>query len=62
MTDENQDQQIIQEFNAEGQLFESGVHITERSSIDSLSQRGYGTIENNKTKYRNCIKKISLGK
>lgn len=29
----------------EGLIVENGIRITEKSSIDSLSQRGYGTIE-----------------
>ena len=29
----------------EGLIVENGVRITEKSSIDSLSQRGYGTTE-----------------
>lgn len=32
-------------FRAEGLLIEKGAKIVERSSIDALSQRGYGTIE-----------------
>jgi tRNA-intron endonuclease, archaea type len=36
------------EFKVQGELAEKGVTITERSSIDALSQRGYGTAEKNK--------------
>ena len=35
------------EFKAQGLLAEKGVKITERSSIDALSQRGYGTPDKN---------------
>ncbi len=35
------------EFKAQGMLGEKGVKITERSSIDALSQRGYGTPDKN---------------
>jgi tRNA-intron endonuclease len=34
------------EFQTNGQLAEKGVTVTEQSSIDQLSSRGYGTIEN----------------
>src|SRR4030066_1591236 len=34
------------EYKTSGVLAEKGVRITEQSSIDSLSQRGYGTTEN----------------
>ncbi len=34
------------EFKTTGVLAEKGVRITEQSSIDALSQRGYGTAEN----------------
>ncbi len=33
------------EFRAQGVLTEKGVKVVERSSIDALSQRGYGTVE-----------------
>jgi tRNA-intron endonuclease len=36
---------LAAEFKAQGLLTEKGVKITERSSIDALSQRGYGTAE-----------------
>ena len=36
-----------QEPKAEGLLVEKGVRISEKSSIDALSQRGYGTSEDN---------------
>jgi len=35
-----------QEPKAEGLLVEKGVRIAEKSSVDALSQRGYGTVEN----------------
>jgi tRNA-intron endonuclease, archaea type len=35
------------EFKVQGELADKGVNITERSSIDALSQRGYGTVEKN---------------
>jgi len=35
------------EFKAKGLLVEKGVKIAEKSSVDALSQRGYGTAENN---------------
>ena len=34
------------ELKTTGVLVENGVRITEKSSIDALSQRGYGTAEN----------------
>jgi tRNA-intron endonuclease len=34
------------EFKASGLLVEKGARITEQSSVDALSQRGYGTAEN----------------
>jgi tRNA-intron endonuclease len=34
------------EFKTTGVLAEKGVNITDKSSIDTLSQRGYGTTEN----------------
>jgi tRNA-intron endonuclease len=34
------------EFRTSGTLVEKGVKVTERSSIDALSSRGYGTLEN----------------
>ncbi len=34
------------EIKSEGTIMEKGVRISQRSSIDSLSQRGYGTEEN----------------
>jgi len=34
------------EFKTSGALAEKGIRITEQSSIDALSQRGYGTAEN----------------
>ncbi|MCW4045262.1 MAG: tRNA-intron lyase [Candidatus Bathyarchaeota archaeon] len=34
------------EFRASGVLAEKGVRITEQSSVDALSQRGYGSAEN----------------
>jgi tRNA-intron endonuclease len=37
---------IPSELKTTGVLAEKGVRITEKSSIDALSQRGYGTVEN----------------
>jgi tRNA-intron endonuclease len=34
------------EFRTSGTLADKGVRVTERSSIDALSSRGYGTLEN----------------
>jgi tRNA-intron endonuclease len=34
------------EFKTNGVLAEKGVRVTEQSSVDALSQRGYGTAEN----------------
>jgi tRNA-intron endonuclease len=34
------------EFQTSGKLAEKGVTVTEQSSIDQLSSRGYGTVEN----------------
>ena len=43
----SEDRQTNPEPKAEGTLAEKGVCVGERSSIDALSQRGYGTTENN---------------
>ena len=40
------DQSIGLEFKANGLLVEKGVRIVEKSSVDALSSRGYGTAEN----------------
>jgi tRNA-intron endonuclease len=37
----------VSELKTTGVLVEKGVRIAEKSSIDALSQRGYGTAENN---------------
>ncbi len=44
MSDQKEGQPPV-EFKATGVLKEKGVSVAERSSIDSLSQRGYGTAE-----------------
>ena len=36
----------VSELKTTGVLAENGVRIAEKSSIDALSQRGYGTAEN----------------
>ena len=45
MSDEKEDISAASEFKAQGVLAEKGVKVAERSSIDALSQRGYGTSE-----------------
>jgi tRNA-intron endonuclease len=46
MTEKRQDQAgSSQEPKAQGLLVENGVHISDKSSVDALSQRGYGTAE-----------------
>jgi tRNA-intron endonuclease len=46
MSDNKDDQPSGSELKAKGLLVEKGVRITEKSSVDALSQRGYGTAEN----------------
>ncbi len=47
MAEHNTDQQATTaEVTATGLLTDKGVQITDQSSIDALSQRGYGTAEN----------------
>ncbi len=43
---DDKEAQIGSDFKTSGLLAEKGVRITEQSSIDALSQRGYGTAEN----------------
>jgi tRNA-intron endonuclease len=45
MTSEKENASITSEFKAQGTVTEKGVEIADRSSIDALNQRGYGTIE-----------------
>ena len=45
MSDENEDISMTTDFKAQGVLIEKGVRVVERSNIDALSQRGYGTAE-----------------
>jgi len=45
MSDDKVNVPAASEFKAQGLLAEKGVKVTERSSIDALSQRGYGTAE-----------------
>ena len=45
MSENKPEQPNSQEPRAEGVLTENGVKIAEKSSIDALSQRGYGTVE-----------------
>ena len=45
MDEKNENFPATSEFEAEGTLAEDGVKVADRSSIDSLSQRGYGTVE-----------------
>jgi tRNA-intron endonuclease len=42
---ENKTSQNIMEIKTNGVLSKEGVNISEQSSIDALSQRGYGTVE-----------------
>ena len=46
MSDNKADQPSGLEFKTSGVLVEKGVRITEQSSVDALSSRGYGTAEN----------------
>jgi len=46
MSDNKADQPSGSELKASGVLVEKGVRITEKSSVDALSSRGYGTAEN----------------
>src|SRR4030043_2160141 len=43
---DNKETPTSSEFKTTGVLAEKGVKITEQSSVDALSQRGYGTAEN----------------
>jgi tRNA-intron endonuclease, archaea type len=45
MSDDKENAPPTSEFKAQGALAEKGVKVTDRSSIDALSQRGYGTAE-----------------
>ena len=45
MSSDKENASIPSEFRAKGVLDEKGVIISDRSSIDALSQRGYGTVE-----------------
>ena len=45
MTENKVSQSATSEFKAQGTLVEKGVKVADRSSIDALNQRGYGTIE-----------------
>jgi tRNA-intron endonuclease len=45
MSNEKQSAPIPTEFKAQAILTEKGAKVSERSSIDALSQRGYGTAE-----------------
>ena len=45
MSEDKENTQTNTEFKAQGTLTEKGVKVAERSSIDALSQRGYGTAE-----------------
>jgi len=46
MSDNKADQPSGLELKTSGVLVEKGVRITEKSSVDALSSRGYGTAEN----------------
>jgi len=46
MSDNKTGSTSVSELKTTGVLVEKGVKITEKSSIDALSQRGYGTTEN----------------
>ncbi len=43
---ENKTSQEVMELKTHGVLLKEGVRISEQSSIDALSQRGYGTVAN----------------
>ena len=45
MSDDKENAPANSEFKAQGALAENGVKVTDRSSLDALSQRGYGTAE-----------------
>ncbi len=45
MSDDKENSPITSEFKAHGVLGEKGIKVSERSSMDALSQRGYGTPE-----------------
>jgi tRNA-intron endonuclease len=47
MSDDKENVSAASEFKASGMLSEKGVIVNERSSLDALSQRGYGTVEKN---------------
>ncbi len=47
MSENKQTQPTTPEPRAEGSLAEKGVRVTEKSSVDALKQRGYGTAEDN---------------
>jgi tRNA-intron endonuclease len=47
MSNDKENMPAQSEFKAAGMLAEDGVKVSERSSIDALSQRGYGTAEKN---------------
>jgi tRNA-intron endonuclease len=46
MSDNQAEQQSSSELKVKGLLMEKGVRIAEKNSIDALSSRGYGTVEN----------------
>jgi tRNA-intron endonuclease len=46
MIDNKADQSSGSELKTAGALVEKGVRITEKSGVDALSSRGYGTVEN----------------
>jgi tRNA-intron endonuclease len=45
MSNNKENQPAQSEFKAAGVLAEDGIKVSERSSTDALSQRGYGTVE-----------------
>jgi tRNA-intron endonuclease, archaea type len=47
MSDDKESQLSTSEFKAQGLLTEKCIKVAERSSIDALSQRGYGVTEKN---------------
>ena len=45
MTENKENQPVPSDFKAQGTVVEKGVKVADRSSIDALNQRGYGTVE-----------------
>jgi len=48
MSQEKEKEAVHTEFTVEGLLTEKGVQVSKKQSVDELSQRGYGTLEDSK--------------